>query len=234
MPTHEFTTSEDYHTVVCCTASRRVYGAEMTEDGYIQGAGDDSEGWSNSLTPFLFWRHYNQFLAAVEEDILDLIQKISIADQDNRYKIDDAVMVAPTRLYIGTISSAARAERYDGIVICRGSAPCELDQDLKDDSARKILDLPCGDGKIGSRALRSQLSRIPPFIASLPDNGSPPKILLVCPTGKDLSVGVALVVLCLFFDQTCRLRSCSSKPSHYQSSGTNSLTLSLQIVSAAM
>ena len=210
MPTHEFTTSEDYHTVVCCTASRRVYGSEMTEDGYIQGAGDDSEGWSNGLTPFLFWRHHNLFLAAVEEDIPDLIQKISIADQDINFKTDDAVRVAPTRLYIGTVSSVARAERYDGIVICRGSAPCELDQDLKDDSARKILDLLCGDGKIGSRALRSQLPRIPPFIASLPDSGSPPKILFVCPTGKDLSVGVALVVLCLFFDQTCKLRSCSS------------------------
>ena len=210
MPTPEFTTSEDYHMVVCCTASRRVHGAEMTEDGYIQGAGDDSEGWSNSLTPFLFWRHYKQFLAAVEEDIPGLIQKISIADQDSSFKIDDAVRVAPTRLYIGTVSSVAQAERYDGIVICGGSAPYELDQGFKDDSARKTLDLPCGDGKIGSRALRSQLPRIPPFIASLPDNGSPPKILFVCPTGKDLSVGVALVVLCLFFDQTCKLRSCSS------------------------
>ena len=209
MPTHEFTTSEDFHTVVCCTASRRVYGAEMTEGGYIQGAGDDSEGWSNSLTPLLFWRHYNQFLAAVEEDIPDLVHKISVADQDNSFQVDDAVIVAPTRLYIGTASSVARADWFDGIVICSGSAPCELNKDFKDDSARKILDLLCGDGKIGSRALRSQLPRIPPFIASLPDNGSPPKILFVCATGKDLSVGVALVVLCLFFDQTCKLRSCS-------------------------
>ena len=225
MPTHEFTTSEDYHTVVCCTASRRVYGAEMTEDGYIQGAGDDSEGWSKSLTPFLFWRHYNQFLAAVEEDVPDLIQKLSIADPDNSFEIDDAVRVAPTRLYIGTVLSVARAERYDGIVICRGSAPCELDQDFKDDGARKVLDLHCGDGKIGSRALRSQLPCIPPFIASLPDNGSPPKILFVCPTGKDLSVGMALVVLCLFFDPTCKLHrallSAASMHSHHQSSSDN-------------
>ena len=207
MPKHEFTTSEDYHTVVCCTASRRVHGAEMTEDGYIQGAGDDSEGWSNSLTPWLFWRHYDQFLAAVEEDIPDLIQNLSIADQNDSFILDAAVMVAPTRLYIGTFSSVERAERYDGIVICGGPAPSELNQDIKDDRAKKTLDLLCGDGKIGSRALRSQLPRIPPFIASLPDNGSPPKILFVCPTGKDLSVGVALVVLCLFFDHTCMLRS---------------------------
>ena len=191
----------------------------MTEDGYIQGAGDDSEGWSNSLTPFLFWRHYDQFLAAVEKDIPDLIQKFSTADQDNSFKIDDAVMIAPTRLYIGTVSSVARAERYDGIVICHGTAPCELDQDFKDDSARKTLNLLCGDGKIGSRALRSQLPRIPSFITSLPDSGSPPKILFVCPTGRDLSVGVALVVLCLFFDPSCKLHrailSAASMHSHH-------------------
>ena len=210
MATHEFTPSPHYHTVVCCTASRRVYGAEMTEDGYIQGAGDDSEGWSNSLTPFLFWRHYNQFLAAVEEDIPDLIQNLTITDQDDSFIINDAVMVAPTRLYIGTFSSVAQAERYDGIVICGGSASSEPDHDIKDERARRTLDLLCGDGKIGSRALRSQLPRIPPFIASLPDYGSPPKILFVCPTGKDLSVGVALVVLCLFFDHTCKLRWCYS------------------------
>ena len=70
----------------------------------------------------------------------------------------------------------------------------------------KTLDILCGDGKLGSRALRSQLPRIPPFIASLADFGSTPKILFVCPTGKDLSVGIALAVLCLFFDDNCKLR----------------------------
>ena len=38
---------EDYHPIICCTSSRRVIaGAEMSEGGYIQGAGDDTEHWA--------------------------------------------------------------------------------------------------------------------------------------------------------------------------------------------
>lgn len=208
--TQESIPSTNYHDIICCTASRRVFGAEMTEDGYIQGAGDDSEGWSNGLTPTLFWRHREQLLAAVQEDILDLIQGLIITDQDNGAADSDAVKIGPTRLYIGTLSSAGQAEHYDGIVACGGTVPFMPDQETKDVKKQKTLDLPCGDGKLGSRALRSQFSRIPPFITSLPDCGLSPKILFMCPTGKDLSVGVMLVVLCLFFDDNCKQHQCSS------------------------
>ncbi len=204
--TDESIPSTDYHTIICCTASRRVFGAEMTEDGYIQGAGDDSEGWSKGLTPSVFWRHSEQLLAAVEEDIPDLIQGLSIVDQDYGAACSDAVKISPTRLYIGSLSSAVQAEQYDGIVICSGNVSSEPNQETKDHKGRKNLDLLCGIGKLGSRALRSQLSRIPPFIAGLSDHGLPPKILFACPTGKDLSVGVALAVLCLFFDDNCKSR----------------------------
>ena len=208
--THESTPSTNYHDIICCTASRRVFGAEMTEDGYIQGAGDDSEGWSNGLTPSLFWRHREQLLASHQEDIPDLIQELITMDQDNRTADSDAVKIGPTRLYIGTLSSVREAEHYDGLVVCGGTLPFKLDQEGKDAKKMATLVLPCGNGKLGSRALRSQFFRIPPFITSLPDCGLPPKILFMCPTGKDLSVGVMLVVLCLFFDDNCKQHQCSS------------------------
>lgn len=199
--THESISSADYHTIICCTASRRVFGAEVAAGGYIQGAGDDSEGWSHGLTPTLFWKYRDQLLAAVEEDMPDLVQELINTDQNHGFARSDAVKLAPTSLYIGTLSSAAQAElSYDGIVICGGITSSKPDQKTKDDERTRTLELLCGDGKLGSRALRSQLPRIPPFIASLADSGSPPKILFVCPTGKDLSVGTALAVLCLFFD----------------------------------
>ena len=199
--------STSYHTIICCTASRRVIGAEMTEEGYIQGAGDDSEGWSNGLTPTLFWDHREQLLAAVEEDMVDLVQGLSTRHQDHDAASSDAVRIGPTKLYIGTLASPAQAEQYDGIVICGGTVPSNQDQHAKD---QKLLYLLCGHGKLGSRALRSQLPRIPPFIADLPDCSSPPSILFVCPNGKDLSVGIALAVLCLFFDDDCKLTRCTS------------------------
>jgi tRNA A64-2'-O-ribosylphosphate transferase len=36
----------DFHPVILCTSSKRVMGAEASEGNYIQGAGDDAEGWS--------------------------------------------------------------------------------------------------------------------------------------------------------------------------------------------
>lgn len=197
----------NYLRIICCTASRRVFGAEMTEHGYIQGAGDDSESWSSGLTPTLFWRHKEQLLAAVEEDFLNLIQDLAATDQNNSVTGVSCVKIGPTSLYIGALSSAAQAEQYDGLVICGGTKPSKSDQGIEEGKRKNILFLHCGDGKLGSRALRSQLPRIPPFIASLPDYNLPPKILFLCQTGKDLSVGVALAVLCLFFDDDRKLCS---------------------------
>ena len=202
--TYESIPSTNYHDVICCTASRRVLGAEMTEDGYIQGAGDDSESWSNGLTPKLFWRHRERLLAADQGDISDLITRLIATDQDDGVSDSDAVKIGPTRLYIGTLSSVGQAQNYDAIVVCGGTVPFKSDQETKDAKGNATLYLPCGNGKLGSRALRSQLSHIPPFITSLPVCGLPPKILFMCPTGKDLSVGVMLVVLCLFFDDSCK------------------------------
>lgn len=179
----------------------------MTDGGYIQGAGDDSEGWSKGLTPTLFWRHSEQLLSAVEEDIPDLIHGLISTDSEYSASSSDAVKIGTTSLYIGTLSSTVEAEHYDGSIICDATLPSKPDEDNKQDKEKRVLKLSCGEGKLGSRALRAQLPRIPPFIASLlPNHGPAPKILLSCPTGKDLSVGTALAVLCLFFgtdDHNC-------------------------------
>ena len=178
----------------------------MTEGGYIQGAGDDSEGWSQGLTPTLFWRHTEQLLATSEEEMLDLVQDLITTDLDHNAAGGDAVKIGPTRLFVGTLSSIAQAEQYDGVVICGGAGFSKPEEESKQGEGKRVLNLLCGDGKLGSRALRSQLPHIHPFIASLPNSDCAPKILFLCATGKDLSIGIALAVLCLFFDDDCKLR----------------------------
>ena len=180
----------------------------MTEGGYIQGAGDDSEGWSKGLTPTLFWRHSEQLLATSEEEMLDLVQDLITTDLDHNAASGDAVKIGPTRLFVGALSSIAQPEQYDGVVICSGTGFSKPKEESKQDGGKRVLNLLCGDGKLGSRALRSQLPHLPPFVASLPDSGCAPKILFLCATGKDLSIGIALAVLCLFFDDECKLRQC--------------------------
>ena len=120
---------------------------------------------------------------------------------------NDAVRLGSSSLYIGTIRNTSSSELYDGIIVCDNVSPSKPGPKPVDarKNGTRILHFLCSDGKLGSRALRSQLPLLLPFIRSLTVGEKPPKILMACFTGKDLSVGVALAVLCLFFDDDCKL-----------------------------
>ena len=201
--------STEYHSVVCCTASRRVEGTEISENGYIQGAGDDSENWSRGLTPSIFWKHKEQLLRATEGDLIDIISRLLQTDTRLSTICHGAVKIGSTNLYLGNIPENVCTDSYDGIIVCTNENSPSIVQTTPASEAgskdpMKYLHLPCGDGKLGSRALRSHLPRVPPFIASLPTSSHPPKILFASSAGKDLAVGVALTALCLFFDDECK------------------------------
>lgn len=176
-------------------------GGEASENGYIQGAGDDNEAWSCGLTPQLFWQSRQQLLSATEEGLPELIRSL-LSVEWAEPKINTAVLLLPIKtIYIGTLD-VGPSEGFDGTIICN-------DQDVRpksEDSERPghVLHLRCGTGKLGSRALRAELSLVPPFVFSLATRFHPPRILVTCSTGNDLSVGVALALICLYFDDDCK------------------------------
>ncbi|EFQ27959.1 initiator tRNA phosphoribosyl transferase [Colletotrichum graminicola M1.001] len=86
---------DDYHPVICCTASRRVAGAEMSEAGYIQGAGDDTENWALGLTAELFWEHAGALLSAPEADLPDAVAALVAERKRNAPRGVPAKRVAP-------------------------------------------------------------------------------------------------------------------------------------------
>lgn len=183
---------------------------EGLDDGYIQGAGDDSESWSHGMTSAVFWKHKRQLLNATKNDIGGLIQELVLMekkiDQDKKIY---SILPSSERLYLARLVAATRLENYDGAVIC-DDKPEEDATEAERPKHENLLSLKCGPGKLGSRALRAELSRVPPFILAITSRTPSPKILFSCATGTDLSVGVALVVLCLFFNDDCQ--SYSSKP----------------------
>lgn len=113
------------------------------------------------------------------------------------------------RLYVARLVAAARVQNYDGVIIC-DDKPEGTANEAERPNHGNSLSLKCGPGKLGSRALRAELSRVPPFILSITSRNPSPKILFSCDTGTDLSVGVALVVLCLFFNDDCQSYSSKS------------------------
>lgn len=188
----------DYHPIVLCSASRRVNGAESSEGGYIQGAADDHEAWARGLTPTIFWKNKDKLLNTNEENLPSLITALI-----NQERGPDAlpILINPTtNLYISTTQNLDIAP-FDAIISCTPEPLTTTHQEHV--KSKKYLHLRCQTGKLGSRDLRAQLAYLPAFFSSLPS--SPEKILVCCPTGKDLSVGAALAVLCLYADESGKI-----------------------------
>jgi tRNA A64-2'-O-ribosylphosphate transferase len=109
-------------------------------------------------------------------------------------------LIKPTNtLYISS-SSNVDLTGFDVVISCTPS-PFSPSM-LKAAGIKHYLHLKCSlIGKLGSRDLRSQLPRLLQFFSAI----SPPrfrKILVCCPTGKDVSVGTALAILCLYTNDT--------------------------------
>ncbi|KAM5489083.1 tRNA A64-2'-O-ribosylphosphate transferase [Microsporum audouinii] len=181
------------HLLVLCSASRCVRGAEMSEGGYIQGAGDDSEGWAHGLTPPLFWKYKAELMAAGESALPDLIKQL-IEKERNSPSANRRYLVKPTNnIYIGKRGGTGdELSPFDLVIDCAGS--------VGSTESPKLLNLNCPPGKLGSRQLRKVLGKVESFVSRHLAANPSISILIMCADGKDISVGTALMVLCSFFD----------------------------------
>lgn len=184
---------QDCNRLILCTASRRVAGAEISEAGYIQGAGDDSESWARGLTPNLFWTHQEMLLHEnTEEELLETIGRL-VAEDTTLPSSSIPRLINPTStLYIGSICADSK-ERFNVLIDCTASAQ---------DASKTFLGLECREGKLGSRDLREKLPIVKDFVRATLMKDDRGRILVTCRTCKDLSAGVALMLLCLFYNDT--------------------------------
>ncbi|OJD11891.1 hypothetical protein AJ78_07434 [Emergomyces pasteurianus Ep9510] len=215
----EYTKEEvgDFHLMVLCSASKRVHGAEMSEGGYIQGAGDDSEAWSCGLTPNIFWENKSVLFATGEEYLPELIGEL--VESHYRQTGDEAaVLVRPTKnIYIRKSGRKIDNEPpggemneenlFDLRINC--NEPDTGDKNISSTNPaseidKKILDLACPSAKLGSRHLRKVLNKVEQFVALHLSRDSSQSLVVTCDNGKDLSAGTILMILCLFYDEKGR------------------------------
>ncbi|GLA24402.1 hypothetical protein AnigIFM63326_000449 [Aspergillus niger] len=185
----------DYRLFVLCSASKRVHGAEMSEGGYIQGAGDDSESWAYGLTPPVFWATKATLFQYSEEDLPTVIEQL-VEDHSKKNVDQRAIRVAPTRnLYISQTHPQLNNGSMFNLVI-----DCNASPEGAEDNANR-LNLGCGSSKLGSRDLRKHLDKVQDFVKSRLSSDPSQSLLVTCETGKDLSVGALLAILCLFYNE---------------------------------
>jgi tRNA A64-2'-O-ribosylphosphate transferase len=201
------TDESDSNLVVLCTASNQTSTQTSSTSDYVQGAADDPESWSLGLDAAMFWSRQTLLTQASEDELPDLIQtaveeaRLSVATRE-------VSRIEPTsNLYIGDNAAVnAVGASFDVIISCVEKSEIPVSSDATDSGVVQHLHLACGAGKVGSRQLRRELAKLEPLLSMV---NPTIKILVTCQTGKDLAVGVALMLLCRMFDENGSLAGTS-------------------------
>jgi len=202
--------SNSFHPVVCCTSSRRVSGAEMSEAGYIQGAGDDTENWALGLTAPIFWQHIDELLSTPESDLPDVIRALVESPNAKEASTLDAKQVVAPYLFVAALPAEQVAPSSDGSCII--SLVPKTTEAATWMQSPTFMEVGLGKSKTASRILRQALPQICEFVSRFLGSphtsiGQPEKrILILCESGKDLSVGTALAIHCWCFDPAGKIR----------------------------
>ncbi|KAI9733505.1 MAG: hypothetical protein M1818_007253 [Claussenomyces sp. TS43310] len=191
-----------FHPVICCTASRRVQGGELNSGGYIQGAGDDTEHWALGLTPPVFWENKQLLLKTPEPEIPELIHKLCLSTSLDVAQNRTLIPVKPTSCLL-VIDSALLVDEalLDSNIVV--SLTHKITEAETWTTSPTSVTAGIGPHKLGSRNLRAALPHIVNFVTKClrkREDESLASIVVACPGGKDHSVGVALALLCLLFD----------------------------------
>ncbi|KAK1776490.1 tRNA A64-2'-O-ribosylphosphate transferase [Copromyces sp. CBS 386.78] len=217
-----------YHPVVCCTSSRRVVGTEMSEEGYIQGAGDDTENWAHGLTAPLFWANQSQLLETPEGELPGLIEKLVANSEAGGQAVGELKTVAP-RLFVGALSAEAEAlaSSSNERVVCVVSLVPKTTEKETWEKSKRHMEVGLGKSKTASRFLREALPSICDFVsrflqepAADAETGTGretnKEVALLCESGRDLSVGVALALYCwCFVDSAGTIRSAQDQEQNH-------------------
>jgi len=196
----------DYHPIICCTVSRRVGGGEISEGSYIQGAGDDTENWAHGLTPSIFWANGQILLSTPEKELPELIEMLVRRVAETGAGGGKARCVSPTAYIFITPLPAITAGKTGANTCTIALLPKVTDESTWWTTPTR-LDVGVGSHKLGSRNLRAALPMIIEFAGRMLGHTLPEQecendhhILVACETGTDISIGVALAILSLFFD----------------------------------
>ncbi|KAB5563269.1 tRNA A64-2'-O-ribosylphosphate transferase [Coniochaeta sp. 2T2.1] len=197
----------EFYPVVCCTASRRVRGTELSEAGYIQGAGDDTENWAHGLTAQIWWRHKDELLATAEGELPALIERL-VAEQSER-----GGGAGSLRVLTDVISVGALPVEDQSVKVCLVKLVPETTEKETWQKSKRKLEVGIGRSKTAGRNLRHALPTICASVKEFLDSNATevgeqkPRVIVACDTGKDLSVGVALGLDCWCFDESGKLRA---------------------------
>ncbi|SJK98159.1 related to tRNA a64-2'-o-ribosylphosphate transferase [Armillaria ostoyae] len=186
-----------FYPVICVSASKQVEdGLERRSSGftYIQGSGDDHEAWGMGLVPEMFWSHKAELLTSSQTELQSLVASIVAASPTQKGEPPTILSKVGSRLAICQNSRLPSPSLGDDFMYFVLS---EDDVDIGGHlQVERIKTLP---GKKGQTQLLSTvLPQAMAFVQSALVKGH--SVCVSCDTGKDVSVGVVVTALQMFFD----------------------------------
>lgn len=201
---------DDYRPVVCCTASSKSSGELATFEGYVQGAADDTEHWAMGLTAPLFWAHPERLLSTAEEDLPAVISEL-LAEEKRNAQEQAGVRVANS-IYVCPLPLPASQDEDECQIVFLDNSTTPREEWEK--SPRRI-EVGLGNPRQASKNLRSALPAISTFaerfllpgpketddtkVVGSEGQAREKRLVIACPTGKDISLATALALHCRLF-----------------------------------
>lgn len=219
----------DSFTVCCLTTSYKVTPGFVVPDWsysfpYVQGAGDDHELWASKdicngeFLPSFFWskvvpeerenyrvldqsRNVSSWLSESE-----LIKRLNLIYIDAKQSIGNSPIskldiseLKQTGIIIGSIQSSISYGDLKHLNVSQAVCLSEKYEitNVPSDKLSVIQNFQIESLKKGAKKLRDIL---PKMIDQITKVSSENKLLIVCDTGSDICVAVALCLLCLHFD----------------------------------
>lgn len=147
------------------------------------------------LSSSLFWENKTILLKTLDPDLPAMVDSIVGRARPTRQA---PTLIKPTTgIFIASLKALAGLNEgaFCVVICCTPYYPTDIHDSLRPG----LVYLKCNIGKLGSRDLRKELVRAD---QSVQDRGlNDTSILVVCDSGKDLAVGVALMILCKYLDE---------------------------------
>jgi hypothetical protein len=149
----------------------------------------------------MFWQHQQELLGTSSFDLPDLVGRIVEQHRnDSDVMPPTAISKVDGRIFICTNTEVPKARTlYPEAAFITLGEGLEAETLFKTASVNQYLHVSATDGKKGQKSLVSSVfPQADTFIKSALSNGF--QVCISCPTGKDLSVAVALITLEKYFD----------------------------------
>ncbi|KAF3284894.1 hypothetical protein TWF970_011171 [Orbilia oligospora] len=210
---------EEYNPVYLLSASRylkeelqpRDSGALGQNFVYIQGAGDDHEGWARGLLPVTYWGNRERLLQAPEAELPELIDEIvksGGSNSNNPPATDLTGLSILSKVHkklaicdLVTYEALRKAQTpVAGAIVCYESGVFLEGRAEANENWCPEYRTYIPPNKVGSKQLRTKLVDVVGWAGEFLTSDSSLPLIIACQTGNNVSVGITLALICQLFD----------------------------------